>query len=134
VFPRDFLDFAREGAELFVLETNNASFEHSYASQQHVAHTRMRALETRQWVVQAALAGISASIAPDGTISHTTDLFTTEGFVTDVRTRGPSSLYTRTGDLFPALFATTAALVALWRVSRARRHTMSAGPKEAVEH
>jgi apolipoprotein N-acyltransferase len=120
VFPRDFLDFAREGAELYVLSTNNASFEHSYASQQHIAHTRMRALETRQWIAQAALAGISAQIAPDGTISHATDLFTAETFVTDLRVREASSLYARTGDLFPALFALTApfaALVALRRRS-----------------
>ena len=133
VFPRDILDFGRKGAELYVLSTNNSSFERSYASQQHIAHTRMRALETRQWIVQAALAGISASIAPDGKISHATGLFTAEGFVTDVRARGASSLYARMGDLFGAIFAGLSGAAAAVHVVRRRRHTMSDGAKEAVE-
>jgi len=110
VFPRDFLDFARQGAEIFVLSTNNSSFEHSYASQQHIAHGRMRALETRQWVVQAALAGISAVLGPDGSVSNTTALFDSTAFTADVRARQSQSLYARTGDLFPSIFAGFAGL------------------------
>jgi apolipoprotein N-acyltransferase len=113
VFPRDILDFARNGAQLYVLSTNNASFAHSYAAQQHIAHTRMRALETRQWVVQAALSGISATLTPDGRIEHPTKLFASTAFVTTVHARGAHSLYARTGDLFVFLFAiaTLAALI-----------------------
>jgi apolipoprotein N-acyltransferase len=120
VFPRDFLDFVHNGADLFVLSTNNVSFGHSYASQQHLAHTRMRALETRQWVVQAALAGISAEISPDGTIRHATKLFRPAAFVADVRTRPARSLYSRTGDLFPSIFAVLALLGASWELVRRR--------------
>jgi apolipoprotein N-acyltransferase len=121
VFPRDFLDFARNGANLFVLSTNNASFEHSYASQQHIAHTRMRALETRQWVIQAALAGISGVMAPDGKVSHTTRLFEPVAFVADVRMRRAHSLYARTGDLFPAIWAGLTGATAIWTLVRRRR-------------
>jgi apolipoprotein N-acyltransferase len=105
VFPRDILDFARNGADLYVLSTNNASFSHSYAAQQHLAHARMRALETRQWFVQAALSGPSAEVRPDGRVLHTTKLFTSAAFVADVRTRPAHSLYAKTGDLFAFLFA-----------------------------
>jgi apolipoprotein N-acyltransferase len=126
VFPRDFLDFARQGAELYVLSTNDASFERSYASEQHLAHTRMRALETRQWVVQAALSGRSASIAPDGEISHETDLFEKTSFTTTVRLRAPHSLYTRTGDLFPSIFAVLTLLATLWTMIRQRRTARTA--------
>lgn len=113
VFPRDVLDFARRGAEVFVLSTNNSSFEHSYASQQHIAHGRMRALETRQWVVQAALAGISAVLGPDGSVSNGTALFDSIAFTADVRARTSQSLYAVTGDLFPSIFAGLAGLVVL---------------------
>lgn len=105
VFPRDFLDFVRNGAEVFVLSTNNSSFEHSYASQQHVAQTRMRALETRQWVVQAALAGVSAVLHPDGRVSDRTALFDRTAFVAEVRARPAASLYASTGDVFAFLAA-----------------------------
>ncbi len=125
VFPRDFLDFVRQGAELFVLSTNNSSFERSYASQQHIAHSRMRALETRQWVVQAALAGISAVMGPDGSISHTTKLFTTDGFVADVRARRAQSLYATTGDVFPSIFGALTMLGLLEAIARRRRELES---------
>ena len=114
VFPRDILDFARNGAQLYVLSTNNASFAHSYAAQQHLAHTRMRALETRQWVVQAALSGISATLTPDGQILHETKLFESTAFVTTVHVRPAHSLYARTGDVFVFVFA-IATLVAIVR-------------------
>ncbi len=115
VFPRDVLDFSRNGAELYVLSTNNASFAHSYAAQQHLAHTRMRALETRQWVVQAALSGISATLTPDGRIEHPTKLFQSTAFVTTVHVRPAHSLYARTGDLFVFLFAIATLLVFILR-------------------
>lgn len=121
VFPRDFRDFARQGAELYVLSTNDASFERSYAAEQHLAHTRMRALEMRQWVVQAALSGISASIAPDGEISHSTEIFEPASFTTEVGVRPARSLYAKTGDLFPSIFAVVTALATLWFMVHRRR-------------
>lgn len=120
VFPRDILDFTRNGAELLILSTNNASFERSYASQQHIAHTRMRALETRQWVVQAALAGISAQIDPDGDVHHRTKLFEPSSFVADVRTRRSPSLYAKTGDLFPIAFSVLTAFALVPTLRRRR--------------
>lgn len=120
VFPRDFLDFVRKGAELLVLSTNNSSFERSYASQQHIAHTRMRALETRQWVVQVALSGISGVMSPDGTLSQQTQLFTPAAFVADVRARPAQSLYSSTGDVFPAIFAVLAGIGVLFTFRRRR--------------
>lgn len=113
VFPRDVRAFARAGAEVIVVSTNNASFERSYASQQHIAHSRMRALETRQWVVQAALSGISAVLAPDGTVSQRTALFEPDVVMAQVRARPARSLYVRVGDLFTYGWVTGTALAAL---------------------
>jgi apolipoprotein N-acyltransferase len=123
VFPRDFLDYVRNGAELFVIFTNNTSFERSYAASQHIAHARMRALETRQWVVQAALAGISGVMSPDGSISDATDLFTPDAFVAEVRVRAAQSLYAKTGDLFPSIWAGLSGGAFLLVLLRGRRRT-----------
>lgn len=127
VFPRDFHDFVRNGAELFVLSTNDASFERSYAAEQHLAHTRMRALETRQWVIQAALSGMSATIEPDGDVVDRTGLFEAEAFVADVRARPAPSLYAKTGDVFPMGFALVSALALVWAFVRRR----TPDPREA---
>jgi apolipoprotein N-acyltransferase len=112
-FPRDVRSFARAGAELIVVSTNDSSFERSFESRQHLANTRMRALELRQWVVQAALSGISAVIAPDGTVSRRTDLFRPAVVAADVRARPARSLYARAGDLFSYAWAAGTAAAAL---------------------
>lgn len=105
VFPRDTRAFAQQGAELQIVLTNNASFGETFASDQHLAHARMRALELRQWVVQAALSGKSGVVAPDGSLSNETALFEQALFVAEVEARPAASLYARTGDLFGALWA-----------------------------
>lgn len=130
VFPRDVRDFSRSGAELVVVSTNNASFERSAASQQHVAHTRMRALEMRQWTVQAALVGISAVIPPDGRVTRPTELFAPATIVAEVRARPAPSLYAKIGDLFPQAWAAgTGAALLLYAgtVAGGRRRRGSVG-------
>jgi apolipoprotein N-acyltransferase len=72
-------------------------------------------------VVQAALAGISGVLAPDGAITHTTHLFTSDAFVVRVSVRRAPSLYARTGDLFGSMWAGLAGAVALWTLGRRRR-------------
>jgi apolipoprotein N-acyltransferase len=57
-------------------------------------------------------------MAPDGRISHTTELFTTDGFVADVRARRSQSLYAVTGDVFPSIFAGLAGVSVLFALRR----------------
>lgn len=62
-------------AGLLVAVTNDASFGRSWQSSQHIAQSRLRAVETGRWVVHAALSGGSAIIRPDGRIVEGTELF-----------------------------------------------------------
>jgi len=55
--------------------TNDASFQESAEPDQHLAQSRMRAIETGRWVVHAALSGASAFVDPDGVVHDRTDLF-----------------------------------------------------------
>lgn len=100
VFPRDVRAFARAGAELHVVTTNDSSFERTFASDQHLAHARLRALELRQWVAQAALSGTTAVASPDGRLSHQTGLFEPALVRATMGARPAHSLYARVGDLF----------------------------------
>ena len=58
----------RNGAELVVVQTSNATFIHTHQIDQQFAITRLRALETGRYVVVAATNGISGVIAPDGSV------------------------------------------------------------------
>lgn len=64
------------GAEVLVVSTNNSSFGRSAASAQHLAFSRLRAVESGRWVLHAGISGISGVVAPDGTLTQETELFT----------------------------------------------------------
>lgn len=59
-------DTVRAGADLIVVQTNNASFGRSAETPQQLAMSRLRAVEHGRTVLVAATSGISAVIAPDG--------------------------------------------------------------------
>lgn len=75
-YPSHAREFVREGAELLVVSTNDASFRRSPASAQHVAMSQLRAVEEGRSVVHAAISGISAVIDARGQIVQRTRMFT----------------------------------------------------------
>jgi apolipoprotein N-acyltransferase len=65
---------AREAAYL-VNVTNDAWFANSSAPHQHLAFSRLRAMETGRWFLRSANTGISALINPDGEVTARTRQF-----------------------------------------------------------
>lgn len=59
-------DGAREGAQIFMFQTNNADFRGTNENLQQLAFARMRAIETGRSVVNISTVGTSQMIAPDG--------------------------------------------------------------------
>ena len=108
-FESTFGDFVRQkvsgGAEMIVVETNNRSFERSNLSTQHVTASRMRAIETDRFVVHAALSGISAVFAPDGSYLAEAGLYEKKTIVADVEARSSITPYVRFGDFPVAAFS-----------------------------
>lgn len=71
-------------AGLVVSITNDASFQRSAEPDQHLAQSRMRAIETGRWVVHAALSGSSAFVDPEGRVHQATELFTQDAIRRDL--------------------------------------------------
>ncbi|RMI09481.1 apolipoprotein N-acyltransferase [Cellulomonas triticagri] len=71
----------REGAEILVVQTNNASFGFSAESTQQLAMSRFRAVELGRATVQVSTVGVSAVIAPNGAVAQETELFTPDQMV-----------------------------------------------------
>jgi len=69
---------AAEGAEVLIVQTNNANFGETAESTQQLSMSRLRAIETGRATIQASTVGVSAVIAPDGRILDSTGLFTAE--------------------------------------------------------
>lgn len=62
-------------AGLLVAATNDASFGRGAESEQHIAQSQLRAVETGRSVVHASIAGTSALISPDGELVEVAPLF-----------------------------------------------------------
>jgi apolipoprotein N-acyltransferase len=86
------------GAQLLVIQTNNATFGHTAETYQQLAMDQLRAVESGRTVVQAATTGKSAIIGPDGGIRQESGpLFRSDIMVARVPVRTGRTLATRVG-------------------------------------
>jgi len=81
---RDSVDAAGDDASLLVVQTNNATFGYTDESEQQFAISRIRAIEHGRSVVHVSTVGVSGFVAPDGSVTEKTGLFTA-----DQRTASP---------------------------------------------
>lgn len=124
---------ARDGAEVYLFQTNNADFRGTDENLQQLAVARLRAIETGRAVVNLSTVGTSQVIAPDGT--------TIDGLPADEPGTMLTDVPLRTG-LTPAVilgpwingvlaWGSVAALTALGivvRVARRRTHAETPAP------
>jgi apolipoprotein N-acyltransferase len=96
---RDNILAGEEPAGLLISATTDASFGLSGEPAQHLAQSRLRAVETGRHVVHSALSGSSAFIAPDGTASQETGLFVRATIRADVPVVEGLTPFLITGDL-----------------------------------
>ena len=133
-FEGDFGSLVRrpiaEGGRILVVATNASTWDDSWASAQHLAFSQVRAAENGVWVAHAALSGISAFVAPDGTIVDATPLWTATALVDEVRFAETITLYARLGDWFPWLCA-AATLAGLVLVRRTHSSRESSSERES---
>jgi apolipoprotein N-acyltransferase len=113
-------DAIGNGGEILLNPTNGASYEGTLVQTQQVASSRMRAIETGRWVLQAAPTGFSAVVAPDGEVRQRTGVSERRILYDTVGLRRGETLYMRLGDL-PALAYALACAGIGWAVERRSR-------------
>ncbi|MGN6301034.1 MAG: apolipoprotein N-acyltransferase [Angustibacter sp.] len=69
-------DTVRGGADLLVVQTNNATFGYTDEAVQQLAMSRLRAMEHGRAVAHVSTVGVSALIEPDGRVVRSSRLFT----------------------------------------------------------
>lgn len=120
----------RAGAEVIVVQTNNASFGYTDESTQQLAMSRLRAIEHGRATVQISTVGVSAVIAPNGAVSHRTDLFTAAQIVASLPLRTSMTPATVIGDWLAWAFEGLALVIAgsgMVGATRVRRRERPAG-------
>jgi apolipoprotein N-acyltransferase len=117
----------RSGAQLLAVPTNNATFGFTDMTYQQLAIARVRAVEHGRSVLVAATSGVSAVIAPDGTVRQHTSLFTPAALVARVPVRSGTTLATRLGSLPEWVLAALGILGLAARLAVPRRPRASPG-------
>jgi apolipoprotein N-acyltransferase len=90
-------DVLKGGAQVLVVQTNNATYTDTGQPDQQFAITRMRAIETGRTVLIASTSGISGVIKPDGTVEHKSKQGVSDVYVASVPIRDSQTLATTLG-------------------------------------
>jgi apolipoprotein N-acyltransferase len=130
------------GAQLIVVQTNNATFGHTAETYQQLAMTQLRAVEHARTTLQVSTSGISAVVGPDGTVRQRSGaLFTPDVIVATVPLRTSQTLATKLGPI-PEYVLSGLALVAAavsvlsgprGRMITARRTRRRAGTNDTAD-
>ena len=104
-------------ATVLVNLSNTAWFGDSLAQPQHLQIARMRAMETGRPMLRATNTGMTAALAPDGSVSAVLPPFTADALTVRVRGYAGRTPFAQVGDRFAALVACLVCLPA-WRARR----------------
>jgi len=91
-------DAISNGGEVLLNPTNGSSYWLTIVQTQQIASSRLRAMETGRWVLQAAPTGLTAIITPDGEVIDRTAVSERAVVQGTVETREGLTIYTRLGD------------------------------------
>ncbi len=94
---RDSVTQPGKDASLLLVQTNNATFGYTAESEQQFAISRIRAIEHGRSVAHVSTVGVSGFIAPDGSVTGKTGLFTAEQRIDSVVIRTDRTLSDRLG-------------------------------------
>jgi apolipoprotein N-acyltransferase len=124
-------DTVTGGADLLVVQTNNASFDVAEARQQ-LAMVRLRAVEHGRSALMSSTVGVSGFVAPDGGVSGSTG-FNTEAVVTrEINLGHTRTVATRLG-LWPEVVLVGLAVAVIVGAALMRRRRADAGDPAGAE-
>ena len=95
--------YVEQGTDVLVVLTQDGWWGRTAGYRQHLAFTRLRAIETRRAVVQAAVTGTSALLLPSGASAFETGWMERTARLADVPVYTGTTFYARHGDLITPL-------------------------------
>lgn len=129
IFGELFSKFVRHGAQLMCVITNDAWWGNTPGYKQHFEMSRLRAIETRRYVLRAANTGISGFIDPLGTPHQKTQYEVRTVISQTVHPNDEITFYTRYGDYLARIMLGVSVLVigfaAFYLTQRHKRHRVA---------
>ncbi len=109
--------YVEQQADFLVVLTQDGWWGQSQGYRQHVAFSRLRAIEMRRATVQVSVSGVTALIQPDGSIGSETGWMQRKATVVSVPFFRESTFYARHGDYPGWIAVAVSALFAGWMLS-----------------
>ncbi|HEX37487.1 MAG TPA: apolipoprotein N-acyltransferase [Candidatus Cloacimonetes bacterium] len=105
VFPELSRNYAKKGANVLVVITNDAWFKRTRLPYEHANNTKIRAIETRLPLIRAANTGISYVFNPKGKVVISTDIFEKINITSMLNKKASSkpTFFVTVGYIFPIL-------------------------------
>ncbi len=103
----------KNGAQFIAIITNDGWWGNTSGKDQHLMYAKLRAIETRRWVVRSANTGISAFINQRGDITKQSKWWTATALKEDINLNDSMTTYVNTGDILAKAFSIIAILLAL---------------------
>ncbi len=106
----------KNGAQFIAIITNDGWWGNTTGKDQHLLYAKLRAIESRRYVVRSANTGISAFINQKGDITQETRWWTRSAIKSDINLNDEITFYVRSGDIIAKFFSLLAGLLALFIV------------------
>ncbi|MCU0425805.1 MAG: apolipoprotein N-acyltransferase [Candidatus Kapabacteria bacterium] len=114
IYPAFVAEYARKGANILAVITNDGWFNHTPGPEQHYMIAAMRAVESKRYVVRCGNTGISGVLTPLGTSLHRTTIDTQAVLAETVPLLDEQTLYAHFGDWLPETSCLLVLVVIVW--------------------
>ncbi|HYC28084.1 MAG TPA: apolipoprotein N-acyltransferase, partial [Chitinophagaceae bacterium] len=109
--------YIRNGANLIAIITNDGWWSETPGYKQHMNYARLRAIETRKWIVRSANTGISCFIDPQGEVLDAQPWDKATAIKMHVpEGTGPRTFYAMNGDIISKIAIALTIALAAWNI------------------
>lgn len=116
IFSDYLTEFVRKGGNILGVVTNDGWWGNTAGYEQHLAYSRLRAIELRRSIARSANTGISALINQKGEIEQNSEWWTQDALRGDLNLNNEITFYAANGDYFGRIGAFFACLLLIWTV------------------
>jgi len=108
--------YVRNGANIIAIITNDGWWGNTPGYRQHENYARLRAVETRRWVIRSANTGVSCVINPAGDIVTSRPWVSAAFIQQSIPPRNDMTFYVRYGDCISRLAILLTCLFVIWNI------------------
>jgi len=104
----------KDGAQMIAIITNDGWWGNTSGKDQHFLYAKLRAIETRRWVVRSANTGISGFINQRGDVVKQSKWWTRDALKMDVNLNDQFTPYVKNGDIIAQILCFAGLVLALF--------------------